>query len=146
MSVSVVASSDGNSAIIKVNGVERLKINADGSITATGSPAAGVRGNVLATMQAFSTEFTAQKAENGYLKMPNGLILQWCKGVSVPAAGTAVTTLPTTFDIACLFATAIGFGLSQGVAEIVAKSINSVTVGSGNNTAVSTPLIFAIGY
>ena len=42
------------------------------------------------------------KAETGYYKMPNGLILQWGSSSSTTGEGNATITFPITFPTACL--------------------------------------------
>ena len=53
--------------------------------------------------QAVAGAFPAQKADNGYLKLPNGLILQWGKVASGwPGEGPYTVTFPVTFPNKCL--------------------------------------------
>ena len=53
--------------------------------------------------QAVAGAFPAQKADNGYLKLPNGLILQWGKVTSGwPGEGPYTVTFPVAFPNKCL--------------------------------------------
>ena len=53
--------------------------------------------------QAVAGAFPVQKADNGYLKLPNGLILQWGKVASGwPGEGPYTVTFPIAFPNKCL--------------------------------------------
>ena len=53
--------------------------------------------------QAVANAFPVQKADNGYLKLPNGLILQWGKVASGwPGEGPYTVTFPIAFQNKCL--------------------------------------------
>ncbi|WP_153717700.1 gp53-like domain-containing protein [Eikenella corrodens] len=53
--------------------------------------------------QAVAGAFPVQKADNGYLKLPNGLILQWGKVASGwPGEGPYTVTFPVAFPNKCL--------------------------------------------
>ena len=53
--------------------------------------------------QAVAGAFPVQKADNGYLKLPNGLILQWGKVASGwPGEGFYTVTFPIAFPAKCL--------------------------------------------
>lgn len=53
--------------------------------------------------QAVDGAFPAQKVDNGYLKLPNGLILQWGKVASGwPGEGPYAVTFPIAFPNKCL--------------------------------------------
>ena len=53
--------------------------------------------------QAVASAFPAQKADNGYLKLPNGLIVQWGKVASGwPGEGPYAVTFPLAFPNKCL--------------------------------------------
>lgn len=53
--------------------------------------------------QAVANAFPVQKADNGYLKLPNGLILQWGKVASGwPGEGPYTVTFPVAFPNKCL--------------------------------------------
>lgn len=155
MSVSVVASSDGNSAVIKVNGVERLRVNADGSLVASGSPAAGVRGNVLATMQAFANEFAALAEENGYLALPNGFVFQWLKATPVVGTSDGAQTLnwPIAFPQKALHASVTtqssGVNTDDAMYQLQSHTRAQVTVYKNvftTNSSNVTALIFGVGH
>lgn len=45
---------------------------------------------------------TSGKTANGYVKLPDGLIIQWGRGASVSGETTAETTFPIAFPAACL--------------------------------------------
>ena len=45
---------------------------------------------------------TSGKTANGYIKLPDGLIIQWGRGASVSGETTAETTFPIAFPAACL--------------------------------------------
>lgn len=155
MSVSVVAAPDGNSAIVKVNGIERLRIKSDGSLEASGSPAAGVRGNVLATMEAFSREFAGLLEGNGYTPLPNGLILQWATGATTTVGDQdQAITFPIAFPTVCLHLSVSTKAISSSLSDswFQEKSsdrfgcvVVSQWMGGGSMSSGVAPRIIAIG-
>lgn len=106
----------------------------------------GYGGQAVSGLLGSTAAFAASFGTSGYQKMPGGLIFQWCIGTSIPAGSSSTTTLPITFPSACVFATCIGVGATQGVGEVVSKTTSSIVFGSGNSTALSSPLVFALGY
>lgn len=53
--------------------------------------------------QAVAGAFTVEKSDNGYLKLPNGLILQWGKvNTTWPGEGPYAVTFPVAFPQKCL--------------------------------------------
>lgn len=96
MSAGIRADAGGISGAIQVGGVDRLTLNADGSLVASANPATGLRSQALATMQKFADEFVCSLATNGYQKLPSGLIIQW--GTIAVAASAQSVTLPVAFS------------------------------------------------
>ena len=100
--------------------------------------------------------FVGSFTERDSITLPNGLILQWCKGTSTTVGDADFTVqFPKPFPNACLSVqvTTIGGAVSQtdGVFQLRSMSkascvVNSQVFGSGSISAGITPLIFAIGY
>jgi hypothetical protein len=105
------------------------------------------------------SQFTQNLATPGYVKLPNGLILQWGQAANV-ASSTTTTTFPIAFPTTCLAVTGSGFQVAFGVQAYIVlngKSVNSFTWGafaSNSGTAPATSPTanqvqnwwFAIGY
>lgn len=71
----------------------------------TDNNALGLRGSVIATMEAFNTEFGVSKAANGYQKLPSGIIIQWgtaSQSVAASISNSLPVTLPIAFPTAHL--------------------------------------------
>jgi hypothetical protein len=49
---------------------------------------------------ALTTAGVLSSAANGYVKFPNGLIMQWAKGTSVAIAANSAATVTSTFPLA----------------------------------------------
>lgn len=79
-----------------------LTIAASGIVSAGYNPATGNRSTALATMQKFTDEFPASFLQNGWTKMPNGLLLQWGTTVSIPAGSNANVFFPVAFSVGTL--------------------------------------------
>lgn len=114
----------------------------------TDNNALGVRGSVIATMEAFNTEFANLKAINGYQKLPSGIIIQW--GLSTSAAPYN-TTLPIAFPngVLSVFANA---RVSPAIPYFIGNTNTLLTftiVDSTANVSITTSLSWgwlAIGY
>ena len=76
-----------------------------GSLLDANNPV-GLRGSVIATMEAFDTEFATSKTVNGWQKLPSGLILQWGDFVVTAGAsgvgGAGWVTYPIQFPTKAL--------------------------------------------
>ena len=124
----------------------------------TGTPtapnvAAGTRGTQLATMQSFASEFVASKVENGYQKMPSGLIIQW-GSVNTGATPSGTITFPISFPMACAVVVPVDYGQSYSDVNNVRLNIPTTTgvqwytqnFSGAVGTGASTWAWFAIGY
>ncbi len=91
----------------------------------------GVRGTFVATMEAFNTEFAAQKTSNGWQKLPSGIILQWGGFIANSSGGNIV--FPFAFPNACLN---LSYGCTngnvQGTLSFGASTKNGVPVWSSS--------------
>jgi hypothetical protein len=96
MSVSLRADSGGATGAIQLNGSDKLVLNADGTLSGTANPATGLRSQALATMQKFADEFNLLAGDNGYQKLPSGLIIQW-GSVTSSASADLVVNYPIQF-------------------------------------------------
>lgn len=73
------------------------------------SPSKTTYNQLLAAIRAVAiAQFTGINATNGYVKLPNGVIIQW--GVAtVAASSTAAVSLPTTFPTAAFMCAQSGY-------------------------------------
>jgi len=100
----------------------------------------------IATVLDGLASFGNNLSENGYQKMPNGLILQWGE-LAVSANTTTYVTLPIAFPNNSLVALASGSGTvtSGGVVNADRYSATQIIVGS-QLSGGETLTWFAIGY
>lgn len=101
----------------------------------------------------FGTAFLAEP--NGYVKLPSGIIFQWCVGVPMSDEGAhAVVSFPIAFPTACLNVQITGKIGQTGTGpdnwfQIISFSTTGCDVqmqyGGGLPGAI-TPYLFAIGY
>ena len=99
MTISLKADASGNSGAIQVAGVDRLTLTTDGSLVASANPATGARSMALATMQKFADEFGSSVSNQGYQKLPSGLIVQWgfVNASNISQTQTNAVTFPIAF-------------------------------------------------
>ena len=92
---------------------------------------------------------------NGYQKLSNGLIFQWCRGVATTEQTSQSITFPTSFPTVCLsvqvsdYLTTGSNGKANMWWQILGTSTSAVTVLLQAAQEVSgshQPFIFAIGY
>lgn len=112
--------------------------------------------NAYVTPKNVADMFVGSFTEQDSITLPNGLILQWCKGVSTTVGDADFTIqFPRSFPNACLSVqvTTIGGAVSQtdGIFHLRSMSkascvVNSQVFGTGSISAGITPVIFAIGY
>lgn len=110
----------------------------------------------LRTAQAISAKTTSSIAQNGWQKLPSGIILQWAKGVLNPSGETSQTiTFPIEFPTACLnvqvttnipSATSSNDNWYQTAGTPSKTSVIVQRQSTSSNYADTTPFIFAIGY
>lgn len=121
----------------------------------TGNNALGLRGSVIATMEAFNTEFGVSKAANGYQKLPSGLILQWGQFTWVRTTlGTMTVNFPMTFPTAVLQVALTDSGTGTGATggqswriDLTTTSLFGAFSGESNpSVLVGQSQFFAIGY
>jgi len=112
-------------------------------------------------LRGLPADFTAVKAENGYQKLPSGLIIQWgtvsyVVGTSVGDAASTVFTFPIAFPNGVLNVTVANSGIYDEFFESITASVNTSLTSTqihsrrviGSNAA-NDPLyvsILAIGY
>lgn len=96
----------------------------------------------------YSPLFLSSAINNGYQKLPSGLIIQWCSSSAVPAGGTLGVSFPIAFPSACLFCLASPIGsVGQGTATTITVgplSTTGVTLYSWGNTACQS-FVYALG-
>ena len=121
------------------------------------------RGNAGATTQDIMTVDAAGKVafpqlgqsltQNGYAKLPGGLIIQWGAGASASAAGNQTINFPIAFPTACLRvmvsslgANAISYTSSNFL--FISSTTSQVTVyrTTADSTVGQSPLYIAVGY
>ena len=101
--------------------------NASGQVyVATAAPTASGAGDLWFDIS--DTEgFTQSLAGNGYTKLPNGLILQWCKLTTSTANSTTAGTWPVAFTTSCLWASASPAGPNATAADGNSIGVSAVT-------------------
>lgn len=110
--------------------------------TAAASPATGDRSTQLATMQMFAEEFLSSKTADGYMKFPNGIIVQWVIFSTFPGLTSVKPwAIPFPTGVLCCVATDIGV-FNSGVS--VDPTNSQVTVNCG--TAIGGAYVLAIGH
>ena len=97
------------------------------------------------------TGFTFNFSQNGYQKLPSGLIIQWFLTQVAGETQTSTVTLPVTFPNACLNAGATLYRGTQSnaagawVTDIRSSTV-TVTISGEDTLGASNVLGFAIGY
>lgn len=89
------------------------------------------------------------KLANGYIKLSNGLIVQWVTSSIINAGSSGSATFPITFPTACLFAVSNAQGSSGNASagNVVTGGVSAVGVNLYNWGSIGAPaLIIAIGY
>lgn len=95
---------------------------------------------------------TTSFSGNGYITLPNGLILQWCTGGAVASESDVTTSYPIAFPNACLnviVGTYMPSGDRDGMFQMRYYDRFSVTARFNQfNSAGGTgyPTVFAVGY
>ena len=133
-----------------------LTVSGTGQMSASLNPATGLRSTALATMQKFADEFGASLINNnGYQKLPSGLIIQWVRSANVAMTaatqGTISSTLPIAFPTAVLFAIPAAFVPTATVNGVFLSSLGgtltTVSAACQSASAQSVSAMFlAIGY
>ena len=99
--------------------------------TFTGTPAAPTATSGTATTQLATTAFAygaLSAASNGYVTLPNGLMIQWGKATASLAATAQTISLPTSFANACLNAqTTVASASDQGAIDSGYITVSSCT-------------------
>lgn len=108
------------------------------------TPATDDNSQKAATTAWVRAVFDSLASENGYVKLPNGLIIQW--GVAPdPNDSTIVVNFPTAFPTACF--TIVGTNYSSGNNRIVSfKAFNTTNFTVTNDGSSNGVLWIAIGY
>jgi hypothetical protein len=97
------------------------------------------------------TDFESSKQENGYTKLPNGLIIQWGKSKAIAQGSLVDIVLPIAYpNIAlCVLATAVGGGASTITTAMGATFLNKTTLrlfAWGNVALSSGAFWLTVGY
>ena len=108
------------------------------------------------TPSTLAAAFVSSKTANGYVKLPGGLIIQWCTGTGQRTETAQTVTFPLTFPTACLFThvgikidtySVVGDGCFYRVGD---PTTSTQVVGlnwSGGAPATNVyPLVIAVGY
>jgi hypothetical protein len=108
----------------------------------TGTPLSTTAANATNTTQIATTAFaygTLSAAANGYIKLPNGLIMQWGTSGSLGTNAGATITLPiayTTVQYNCVATASFASGIldkSAGVTSLTTTNFFLWNNGSGPN-------------
>lgn len=121
---------------------------ADGGVTAAKLAAGAAVGNIGFT-PVDAAAFVQSLGNNGYQKLPSGLIIQWGSASWDTAVGTKAITFPTAFSTACHVAMGILANSGGFVIELRSKSTSGCTFGvsvpSGTSATNTTVYWFAVG-
>ena len=110
-----IRSNASTTATISVGDEPVLRMQTDGILEAAIHPTTGDRSLTAMTMRKFTDEFTYSASTNGWMKLPNGIIIQWGSRAYTPAALTKITiTYPIAFPNAALN---IQFGTGTNMAS-----------------------------
>lgn len=119
------------------------RMGTDGSAYAT-APASAVAGSILTTA-------TISKAANGYVKLGNGIILQWGTFASGNYGATKTVTFPTAFT-SSNYQVVLSSNYQQTAGDkgsscaVTAKSTSNFTFRCGFQQTTATVYYVAIGY
>ncbi|MGE8068316.1 phage tail protein [Pseudomonas sp. NPDC089569] len=92
--------------------------------------------------------FAGSQTSNGWQKLPNGLILQWCHAAYVVAGAAGSVSFPIVFPNACIFAMAapLGSNASPTAGNVVVGEVSTSGVNLYNWGPITAPTkVFAIG-
>lgn len=93
------------------------------------------------------SDFVNQRAESGYQKLPNGLIIQWGKGTAGAAGVNFTNRLPVSFPVACVNVQAIHIGDDYAVNVTVnGMTLTGFNARSSYQASQVSIYWFAIGY
>lgn len=146
---------DGN-AVVTGTTIQTGAVTQTGTVNITGAASlttAPTTGNHI-TNKTY-VDGTVSKIENGYCRLPNGLILQWATGVGGTTETSQTITFPIAFPNACLnvqvscWSYYADIGANTWFQEIE-KTTTYVVVryqaSAGSTLFYCTPRIFAIGH
>lgn len=113
-------------------------------LATTAEVQAGTDTTRAVTPAGLMSSFANSKTENGYQKLPGGLIIQW-GSYSIPSGTTQTIIFPTTFSVSCFSLT---FGPETDSTacpnyDIITNSYFTIKLGTGNTY---TGKWMAIGY
>lgn len=100
----------------------------------------------------FINDFLNLKSENGYQKLPSGLVLQWGVSSSIPDESSITASFPIVFPNDCLSiqATVNIDTLASGARSVYAKKISTAQFKLTNDSVNTLPAVtafwLAIGY
>lgn len=106
-----------------------------------------VGGNLIVTGNIVSAEFSSNLTQNGYQKLPGGLILQW--GNVATTGTTTAITFPIAFPTGCLNFTVnrVSLGDTDGEAVSYVRQAPLTTTGTTISTQAGGIIsYFAVGY
>ena len=157
MPTTITGTSLSTSAITSTD-VESLTIDltngSGGSVTLSAPSGSGTNTITIPAVTGDGLVDVARSlSANGYVRISNGLIIQWgTNSASAATSGTVtVVTLPLAFPTACQSVVATYTGAVNGTSTFstTAKSTATFTVTRGNNGGLDSGLTFnwiAIGY
>lgn len=117
-----------------------IKIKATGGVPSSGTATGTVSFDAIYLM--FMNSFGRSLASSGFMRFPNGIIIQW-GSASVAGVSTQVVTLPLTFPNAAFQAATTNS--INGVHYVTSLTLTSITLGNGSG-ATGTVSYIAIGY
>jgi hypothetical protein len=127
----------------------------DGAVTsdklATGSvTAATIVAGALASVSLGTNEFL--KAENGFIKLQGGFIIQWARGTTQQAEGVQTVVWPQPFPNACLHAQVTSVNLNSSLYhgdhwwQLVSVTASNVTTFKQEPDGYGAPWVIGIGW
>lgn len=114
----------------------------------TGSVSFNGSANVSITTALNLADFANSKTENGYQKLPNGLIIQWGIGHAGRVGTDYANRFPISFPTACQTVQAIHIGTNDSVNTII-NGITTTGFNARSNYQTATTVVIcwlAIGY
>lgn len=138
------------------NAASATKLHTPRQIALTGAVTGSVNfdgsGNVSLATTLNLADFANSKNENGYQRLPNGLILQWGITLSIRDEQELVTSFPITFPTACLSVHLTekqksSYHSAAGHVAVINLTTKNFTAWFNSTQSVSTSCYwFAIGY
>jgi hypothetical protein len=130
-------------------GIQRSALTGDVTASA-GSNATTIANGVVSFAKMVSSEWTSDKNVAGYMKLPNGFIIQWATNGSLSATTTSVT-FEVAFPTACLLVIPwirnISASATTATGHVGSGNLSTTGFDLYNRTSITLDLAWlAVGY